>query len=456
MDLLPLKLETQNTNKLVKFCEELDWIDIPPEVQQAAKRHFLDTMGVVIAGMQRDVAQKVASSLQQIGPEGIRPPGSNIRLTRSDCAYLTGVAAHGLELDDGYRLGSVHPGVVTVPALFASCAGLSISGQRFLEALVTGYETINRLAAACTPQFLRQKGFHPTSIVGPLGAAMAIGKVMSFSDKKLSNALGLAASTSNGLFAFLNGGGDVKRLHAGQAALGGYSSARNAGADISGPPNILDTTSGFFETFGEPEIPSLDSFPPEGHWALLDCYIKPHACCRHIQPAFEALCDICEENKLTEEDILSVDVETYRIAAAHAETEAQDFASAQLSFSYVLALAIKTRTAHLEQFSEDWRIKISNSGLADKFNIQATEDLDRLYPENRPARVVVRTNGSSYEKIAYHAIGGPNLPLSNDQLSEKFIRLVAPVLGEDKCAALLEGLWSIDGLENTDDLFDFL
>lgn len=456
MDQRPQKLGTQNTEKLIEFCQELGWRDIPPEVRQAAKRHFLDTMGVVIAGMQRDVAQKVASTLQQIGPEGIRPPSSSSRLTRPDCAYLAGVAAHGLELDDGYRLGSVHPGVSTVPALFASCAGLSISGQRLLEALVVGYETINRLAAACSPQFLRQKGFHPTSIVGPLGAAMAIGKAMKFSDKKLSNALGLAASTSNGLFAFLNGGGDVKRLHAGQAALGGYFSARNAGADISGPPYILDTASGFFETFGGPVIPNLAPFPPVGHWTLLDCYIKPHACCRHIQPAFEALCDICEENKLAEEDILSVDVETYRIAAAHAETEARDFASAQLSFSYILALAIKTRKANLEHFSESWRNKISNTELTGKFNIQATDNMDCLYPENRPARVVVRTISSSYEKIAYHAIGGRNLPLSDDQLSEKFTYLVAPVLGEDKCAALLEGFWSVDGLENTDNLFEVL
>ena len=43
------------------------------------------------------------------------------------------------------------------------------------------------------------------------------GKLRGLTPQQLANALGIAASSSAGLFAFVNGGGDIKRLHAGHA-----------------------------------------------------------------------------------------------------------------------------------------------------------------------------------------------------------------------------------------------
>ena len=90
--------------------------------------------------------------------------------------------------------------------------------------MVAGYETEITLARACHPD-LRQRGFHPTSAVGPFGAAMAAGKLRGLAADRLGNALGIAASSAAGLFAFVNGGADIKRLHAGHAAREGPAGA---------------------------------------------------------------------------------------------------------------------------------------------------------------------------------------------------------------------------------------
>ena len=43
-------------------------------------------------------------------------PGRAQRADLLDAAFLGGTAAHGIELDDGYRVGSAHCGCTVVPA----------------------------------------------------------------------------------------------------------------------------------------------------------------------------------------------------------------------------------------------------------------------------------------------------------------------------------------------------
>ena len=100
--------------------------------------------------------------------------------------------------------------------------------------------------------------------------------------------------------------------------------------------------------------------PPAVPFGITDCYIKPNPCCRHIQPAVEALIGILNDEKIASEEVKHVAVETYRIAAEHAGTGWDDYASAQLSFKYLMSLALKFRDIKVAYF-EDARAQ--RSGL---------------------------------------------------------------------------------------------
>ena len=55
-----------------------------------------------------------------VRPAGKIPvPGRARRADLLDAAFLGGTAAHGIELDDGYRHGSAHCGCVVIPAALA-------------------------------------------------------------------------------------------------------------------------------------------------------------------------------------------------------------------------------------------------------------------------------------------------------------------------------------------------
>src|SRR5919201_681608 len=345
------------TDSLVGFVYGLRYGALSAEVTHFAKRHLLDTVGVMIAGAEGNVAGNAEAVLASLRAAGSVPvPGRARRADLLDAAFLGGTAAHGIELDDGYRHGSAHCGCVVVPPALAVAYDRGASGKALLEAIVAGYETAIALARACHPD-LRQRGFHPTGVVGPFGAAVAAGKLRGLAAEHLGDALGLAASSSAGLFAFVNGGADVKRLHAGHAAREGLQAALLAERGVQGPPGVIEARDGFMQAFafGRSDRARTIELPPAVPFGITDCYIKPYACCRHIQPAVEALIGLLDAEQIASDDVKRVEVATYRIAAEHAHTGWDDFASAQLSFPYLIALALRFRAIKLEHFSENTR-----------------------------------------------------------------------------------------------------
>jgi putative tryptophan/tyrosine transport system substrate-binding protein len=185
--------------------------------------------------------------------------------------------------------------------------------------------------------------------------------------------------------------------------------------------------------------------PPFG---ITDCYIKPYPCCRHIQPAVEALIGLLADENIASDEVERIEVATYRIAAEHAETGWDDFASAQLSFPYLIGLALKFRAIKLEHFADDVRRDPAFPAIARKLSVTAPPDVDRLYPQLRPARVTVTTARGSFTRQADEALGSRIVPLDDAALETKFLDLVGPVLGTARAKALAEQLWSVDAISD--------
>jgi 2-methylcitrate dehydratase PrpD len=438
------------TAAIVEFVGELGHAALPDEVRHYARRHLLDTVGVMIAGAGGDVASRAEAVLAAARPAGRIPvPGRARRADLIDAAFLGGTAAHGIELDDGFRQGSVHPGCVVVPAALALGYDRRADGRALMEAIVAGYEAVIAIGRACHPD-LRQRGFHPTAAVGVFGSAAAAGKLRGLSADALANAFGLAASSAAGLFAFVNGGGDIKRLHAGHAAREGLQAALLAEQGVEGPPDVIEARDGFMQAFafGRADKARPIAFPPSAPFGITDCYIKPYPCCRHIQPAVEALIGLLNDETIANDEVQRIDVATYRIAAEHAETGWDDFASAQLSFPYLMGVALKFRAVKFEHFSEQTRRDPAFAAIARKLSVTAPADVDRLYPQLRPARVTVTTARGSFTRQADEALGSRIVPLDDAGLTAKFLDLVGPVLGAARAKELGERLWSLDAISD--------
>jgi 2-methylcitrate dehydratase PrpD len=446
------------TDRIVRFTGALRYDALPGEARHYARRHLLDTVGVMIAGAPGTVATQAENVIMAVRPAGNIPvPGRTRRADLLDAAFLGGTAAHGIELDDGYRHGSAHCGCVIVPAVLAVGYDRHASGRALIEAIVAGYETNICLARACAPE-LRQRGFHPTSAVGPFGAAMATAKLRGLNLQQSANALGIAASSAAGLFAFVAGGGDIKRLHAGHASREGVQAALLAEQGTEGPPNVIEGRDGFMQAFAFGRIDKARpiTLPPAAEFGITDCYIKPYACCRHIQPAVEAMFGLCNDEDIKADDIRKVEVETYKIAAEHAHVPWDDFASAQLSFPFLMGLAARYRGVKFEHFDEKTRKDPKFTEFAGMLTVSAPAELDQMYPKLRPARVTVTTTQGKFVRQADEAWGSREVPLDDDGLIAKFHGLVAPLYGEQRTKDLAERLWTIDKADDVSPLVEAL
>src|SRR5580693_1324248 len=120
----PLHPALGASEAVVSFVSELRFGALSEEVRHYARRHLLDTVGVMISGAEGDVAMRAEAALAAVRDAGRIPvPGRARRADLLDAAFLGGTAAHGIELDDGYRQGSVHPGCAVVPAVLALAQG---------------------------------------------------------------------------------------------------------------------------------------------------------------------------------------------------------------------------------------------------------------------------------------------------------------------------------------------
>ena len=430
--------------RIAAFAASLRYGDLDAAVRHAARCHLLDTVGVMVAGASFDVATRAEAMLAAVrGPGTIPVPGRVRRADLLDAAFLGGTAAHGIELDDGYRQGSVHPGAAVVPAVLAAGWLTRADGRAAIEAMVAGYETVVAVARACHPR-LRLRGFHPTGACGVFGAAVAAGRLLGLPAERLADAVGVAASSAAGLFAFVNGGAGVKRLHAGHAAREGLQAALLAREGMAGPSGAVDGRDGFLQAFAGEQAPKTFTLPPAAAFGITDCYVKPWPCCRHLQPAVAALIGLCRDHDIAPAEIDGIAVDTYRIAAEHAHTGWDDFASAQLSFPYLVALAVRFRAIGLQHFDDAHRADPATEAIALRLRVTASPEIDRLYPELRPARVTVRTARGVFSRAADEAPGSRLVPLDDTALRAKFDGLAAPVLSATRAPHLADLLWNVE------------
>jgi 2-methylcitrate dehydratase PrpD len=77
-------------------------------------------------------------------------------------------------------------------------------------------------------------------------------------------------------------------------------------------------------------------------------------------------------------------------------------------------------------------------------HVSAPSEIDRLYPQLRPARVTLTTARGTFTRQADEALGSRIVPLDDEGLKAKFDELVAPVLGATRARELSERLWNIE------------
>jgi len=439
------------TQALASFIADITYEDIPPEAIKKTKFVFLDTLGAAIAGSQTKEGKIAANLARKLsGKSECVLIASEMKVDCLYAALFNGIMAHALELDDGNRYAMGHPGVNVIPAVLALGEQEKISGKDAIAAIVAGYEAFGRIAAAGNPSHYN-RGFHTTGTCGAFAAAAAAGKIFGFDASQMTQNLGIAGSQSAGLFAFMSNGAMTKVLHPGKAAQSGILSAYLVNEGFTGPDTVLEHKQGFYSGYADLYNPDRIMEGLGDKLEILNTYTKYHAACRHSHSAVDAALFIARKNAIAAEDIESVTVRTYEVAAKMtAGKEITTPLSGKMSLPYCTAAAVVDGQVGLDQFAPEKLTDPMILNLMKKVDVQSDGKLDSLVPDHRGARVEIRMNsGEKYEKEVLDAMGEPENPGTMDDQLNKFKNCTSGILDKGKMVSLID---RIQHLEDIDDL----
>ena len=435
----------ENNEITLNFIMESDWSKLPENVQHQAKRCLMDTLGALIAGYKAPVVDLMNSFVnEQFRGDNATILVKGSKTSAAGAALVNGFANNSLDIDDGYRLVKGHPGACILPVTLAAAEITpGIAGDKFLTALVVGYEVAIRAGLI---RHATYETYHSSGSWGAIGGAAAAGKIIGLSREKLCHALGTA------------------EYHAPIAPMMKCIEIPGMGKDSIGWGCMVAMMSVIMADKGFTGIDPIFNDSSKEEWIkslgqsyeIMNLYFKPYAACRWAQPGIDGTLKIMIENRLTPKDIKQIRVFTFRESAALSTDYPQNTEEAQYNIAFPIAAALLDGEVGPAQVLPPRFFEKDIHQMMDKIQIMAEERFQEAFPTKAESEVEITIeNGKVFSSGVMSARWDPHTTFPTDrELEKKFFWLVAPVLGEDKADALINLIRHFDLEEKLDNLIE--
>lgn len=396
---------------------------LPAEVRARAEELLIDVVGLCVAARHTDYVKAVIAGVDAGGP--CTAIGHQQTFSAEAAALINGTATHGEDFDDTFEGGPVHSSTVIGPAVLAAAERFGCAGPDVLAGFVAGVETLCRLSMVI-PKAIHKSGFHPTAVLGAMGATLAVSRAMKLNKKQTVDALGIAGSMASGIIEYLAEGAWTKRLHAGWSAQVGIQAARLGQQGFLGPRTVLEGTHGLYYAFARSAEGNYDVLTRDfgKDWYLSRITFKPYATGTMNQPYVDCALRLAKKGFAAEDvaDILCETAEGYvhRLwdPLPAKQRPANDYA-AKFSAPFNIAVAFVTGGAGLAAFTEKTVRDERILALAGK--VKYVVDPNNPYPKAYTGHVrMTLKDGRVFEERQPHIRGGAQEPLSRAEIEDKF------------------------------------
>lgn len=443
-----------------RFAARTAFADLPPDVVDSVRRRVLDTIGIAVAAAPLETSRAArAWARSQGGTPAASAVGVAQRLPAALAAFVNGVLAHSLDYDDTHLPSVLHPSATVVPAALATAERTGSSGEELVRAIALGLETCVRLGMAGYDEKTKnsvffEHGQHATSICGAMGGAVAATVVAGGDEDAIVNALGVAASMASGIIEANRTGGTVKRLHCGWAAHAAVSASELVAFGLTGPPTVLEGRFGFFQAWLHGDFDAsavLDGLGTE--WAVPDIFFKPYPANHFTHAAVDAA------GRLREAGISADQVErlTLGVPAPNLRTIGEPIEvkrtpetgyMAQFSGPYAVVVGLLGGSglgAGVDDYTDELARDPVRRALMARVDVEPDERCTEIFPHQFPAVLTARlTDGREVVEEVLTTRGGPQRPLSFEELTAKFEANAARTLDTDQTAALARACAELD------------
>jgi len=451
---------TTVTEEAARFVETVTFDDIPKDALHIGKRCIIDGLGLYVAGSEEHSLEILIAEAQSMGGrEDANLISTQSKVPAPMAARVLGTAGHAHDWDDSQV--SIDPahiyGLLTHPtippltsAIIMSQARGPVSGKDFMLAFQTGFEVECKISEWMLPQHY-MSGMHSSGTVGTFGAFATAAKIMGLSGDKLRAGFGIAASLAAGIRC--NFGTMTKPLHVGRAAENGITAAFLAERGFSADPQALDGPWGFFAVQGGGCSPEKLSQGFGKSWTMIDpgVSIKPYPCGVLTHPTIDLMLRLVTEANIQADDIDTVTVHAgtnilkpirYPIAANHLQ--------AKFSLPAALSMIALARQAGKVEFSDEFVGSDAMQAMQRRMRTELDPEIEAQGFDKMRSRITI-TLKDGKEVAGWadeHYRGGPENPLSDQEVEAKARSCCAGVLSSAEQDHLLTTAWNVLELED--------
>lgn len=396
---------------------------IPGPVRRKCEDLLIDVIGLAVAARNEGYVTSALAAWDEHG--ACTAIGHARTLSAAAAAFVNGTAVHGEDFDDTFEGGPVHAGAVIVPAVLAACERHGADGPAALKGVAVGVETICRLSLV-VPKAVHEAGFHPTAVLGAVGAAAGVGAALNLDQRQLVDALGNVGSLASGIIEYLAEGAWTKRLHPGWAAQSGLRAGLLGRAGFVGPRTVFEGVHGLFNGFAHSQDGDYDALLGDfgARWVTETLAFKPYPCGTMAHPYIDCARRLAARGIEAEEieelvcEVAEGTVHRLWEPLAAKQSPPNGYA-AKFSTPYCLAAGFVRGGVGLDAFT-DAAVR-DRAVLALAAKVRYRIDPDNPYPHDYTGHIrAVLRDGAIVEERQPHLRGGAHEPLARRDVEEKF------------------------------------
>ncbi len=419
---------------------------LPPEVAVKTKQHILDTLAAIFSGSRLKPGVMATTYVGRLGgTTEATVIGSRLVTSAAHAALANGMMGHADETDDSHLGGRFHPGCGVLPAALAIAEQNDRSGGDLIRAVALGYDIGARICPALGLERADTARYSTHSLGNAFGGAAAAASLLCFSERQARHLLSYTVQQAAGVPFWNRDPEHIEKAFdfGGMGARNAVYAATMVASGFTATEDPLSGTHNLFTAFGGGGVPEKLIEGLGERYEILNASIKKWTVGMPIQAALDALTLLIGQHGITPHNTkrLVVHMPDDRL---HIVSNA---AMPDVCLQHLLAVTLADGTLTFASAHDEPRMEAVDI-LAIRQRIEAvpSRELTEAVPARQAIVEIETTDGRTLSHRTRAVRGTPANPMTQAEVEQKALDLIAPVTGATRAAELVAAVASLETL----------
>jgi 2-methylcitrate dehydratase PrpD len=436
----PLSEISAPTRELSRYIAEAPRLPLPGAVAEKARQHILDTLAAMISGSRLLPGRCAIAYVKALG--GRRDAsvvGSRIVTSTLHAALANGMLAHADETDDSHAPSRNHPGCAVVPAALAVAEAVHAGGERFLRAVVLGYDVAARLNCALGPDAVASAGRLTHSFGGTFGAGAAAAALLGLDALKARHLLSYCAQQASGVGSSVRDADHIEKAFdfGGMPARNGVTAATMVAAGFTGVDDVFSGERNFLEAYAVKPAPQELAQELGQRFEILSTNLKKWSAGSPAQSAIDALLNLMQTKDITADDVQAITVHL----PTGSDRTVDRTGAPDVNVQHLLAMLLIDRTLTFRSIHDHARMQDPVIlALRERIKVVPSDELLNARPRRQAIVEVETPAGLRHSHRIVAVRGTSDNPMDRGEVEAKARDLIGDLLGRRQSEALIAAI----------------